>query len=88
MLNNYYIYIYIFRIIFFRKRRDLDNIMKRTRYKIGDYVIVDGLRGNFRVFSDPLSLGDELYYPIEYGIDFVNQQFISERRLKFYINKY
>jgi len=66
------------------KISDLDNTMKRTRYKIGDYVIVDGLRSNFRVFSDPLSLGDELYYPIEYGRDFVNQQFISERRLKLY----
>ena len=84
MLNNYY----IFRIIFFQKRLNLDNTMKRTKYNIGDYVIVDGLRGNFRVFSDPLSLGDELYYPIEYGRKYVNQQFISERRLKLYINKY
>ena len=66
------------------KISDLDNTMKRTRYNIGDYVIVDGLRGNFRVFSDPMSLGDELYYPIEYGRKYVNQQFISECRLKLY----
>ena len=70
--------------MFSRKRRDLDNTMKRTKYNIGDYVVVDGLCGNFRVFSDPLSLGDELYYPIEYGRKYVNQQFISECRLKLY----